>query len=172
MAGTVRGTFTTPAGDQIVLDWPLDLDLTPHCKVAEAANVSAEQEIKFWWNDTIRHTLDMFEDLRFVLNTAGIVDYMPLSSVERTKEYNEKIGGIPGSHHITGEAFDWNFSQGGLRVRMTNALRKQISAIWAYVCRKNGVVGYICWYTHGFHFDAATDGEFNIYDYRGTERDW
>ena len=172
MATTVKGKLITPAEGEIGLEWPTSLYLTAHCQVGEAANVSASDEYKFFWNDTIEHTLDMFEELRSVLVAGGIVSYMPLSSVERTEEYNREHGGIPGSHHITGEAFDWCFSKGGLKVSMTNGLRKVISAIWQYVCSKNGVVGYICWYTHGFHFDAAKDGEFVIYDYRNTSKDW
>jgi len=172
MAAEVKGKLITPAGGELVTTWPTALFLTAHCQVQEAANVSADDELKFFWNDTIEHTLTMFEELRAVLVAGGIVTYMPLSSVERTEAYNREHGGIPGSHHITGEAFDWNFSRGGLKVKMTDGLRKLISAIWQYVCIKNGVVGYICWYTHGFHFDAATDGSFTIYDYRGTSKDW
>lgn len=168
----VRGRLITPAGEELVREWPTELFLTAHCQVGEAANVSAKDEVKFFWNDSIERTLTMFEELRAFLVAFGWVNYMPLSSVERTEEYNREIGGIEGSHHITGEAFDWNFSKGGLKSRMTNPMRKQISYIWQYICKVHGLVGYICWYTNGFHFDCAADGTFDVYDYRGTPRDW
>lgn len=87
---------------------------------------------------------------------------MQVNAWFRTKKYNEKVGGIPTSGHLTGEATDVGFGN------VSDAKFNEYAKMWKRVCEKDGVIGEIGRYSWGIHLGSNIkySKKFTIFDKR------
>lgn len=176
---TIKVKFVSNGGAVEYIDRPLEYKRSTHWVESETSNQSATNKeapdgIRGIDTPDTRAFLKALEDFRQCLLDADLITFINTSSMYRTEGFNKNHNGIAGSSHCTGEAMDWVITKGGCKASCSAVpTRMAISAVWEAVCKLHGRVGYICWYTNGFHLDFKKGPtKFKVYDYRGTAKDW
>ena len=134
-------------------------------KLKEMCNTRATEAIKLVVNERTFLFLDMMQELRDKYGHS-----IDVGSWYRTTSYNKKIGGSSNSLHLDGLACDFH-------VNHTEQQHKDMENRWRVICQKNGVIGGINHYTHGYHVCIDEGRKFGatsfvVRDYRGKKGDW
>lgn len=171
--------YVSDGGSVEYIDRPSDYKRSAHWTEDEICNKSATDAqtvngVRGIDTPDTRLFFQALELFRQILIDVGLITYISTSSNYRTETFNKAVGGVANSSHLTGEALDWNIQKGGVKENVRgDATRMAISGIWESVCKQFDRVGYICWYTNGFHLDFKKGPtQFKIYNYVGTKSDW
>ena len=117
--------------------------ITKHFSVDEVANPSAKEEYDLVISPEMIAHLQRLETFRVWFGGAMIV-----TSGYRTKAFNEKVGGIPNSLHLTGEATD-------IKMKTSTSVWNLYAGKWQEICKNAGVGGEIIRHNTYIHFGSS-----------------
>lgn len=145
MGKPCRTKFTLPSGDTFIIDLDSSLRMTEHFTIAELANWSNDEEVKFIITPESLEFMQRIESFR---QWYGLP--MKCNCNYRSVKFNASTqDAIKSSEHIKALAFDWGITTHTSKQRnnVKNRIFKQ--------ARSYGCGCHVIYYKWGYHIDFA-----------------